>query len=334
MSPNDPIVSVVTPFYNTEGYLSECIVSVLAQARTDFEYILVDNQSTDRSSEIAAAAAKSDRRVRVVRTPQFFDQVANYNYALEQIGPSSRYVKIVQADDWIYPRCLAEMVELAEGHPEVAIVSSYDVKETEVRGAGLPPWRQVITGREACRLHLLEGVYMFGSPTTLMFRADIVRGRRPFYEAGRFHEDTEAVYEILRDHHFGFVPQVLSYSRVHSESIMGAARSYNPNQLDRLILVRLFGRDFLTPEEYVRCLAHAETRYYRCLARAALGRRSEGYWDYHRRGLATIGERIDPLRIAAAAVPVVADWVLTPKKIVRALRQALSGEGPLASRRH
>jgi glycosyltransferase involved in cell wall biosynthesis len=320
---SDPVISVVTPFFDTEAYLGECIESVLAQTRGDFEYILVDNHSADRSAEIAAAFARLDPRIRLVRPSEFLDQVANYNYAMEQIAPTSRYVKIVQADDWIFPGCLADMVELAEAHPEVTIVSSYDVKGADVRGAGLPPSRRVISGREAVRLYLLEGVYMFGSPTTLLFRADVVRGRKPFYAAERFHEDTEAVIEILRDTSFGFVPQVLSFSRVHDKSITGTVRSYDPNPLDRLILVKRYGKDFLDAAEYARCLEIAETRYYRCLGRAALARRHEGYWDYHRRGLATIGETLDRARVARGALPIVVDWAVTPKKVLRALRERL-----------
>jgi hypothetical protein len=199
---------------------------------------------------------------------------------------------------------------------------------TDVQGTGLPPWTRVISGRDACRLHLLEGIFMFGSPTALLVRADIVRARDPFYTEERFHEDTEAVYEILRDHDFGFIPQVLSYARVHAHSITGSVRSFDPNALDRLILVKMFGRDFLTPAEHADCLELAEERYYRKLARAVLARRSAAYWDYHRRGLATIGETIDRARLAAATVPTVLDFILTPKKIARALRKKVAPRRP------
>src|SRR5262245_47486686 len=99
-----PRVSVVTPFYNTERYLEECIRSVLGQTYTEFEYLLVDNWSTDRSREIAADYARQDARIRLVRNPVFVGQVENYNGALAQIAPESSYCKLVQADDWLYPR--------------------------------------------------------------------------------------------------------------------------------------------------------------------------------------------------------------------------------------
>ena len=58
-----PLVSVVTPFYNSTQYLAECIESVLAQTHGEFEYILSDNCSTDGSTDIAESYARRDSRI-------------------------------------------------------------------------------------------------------------------------------------------------------------------------------------------------------------------------------------------------------------------------------
>ena len=58
-----PFLSVVTPFYNTQAYLKECIESVLGQSYRNFEYILVDNCSNDGSLDIAEYYAKRDSRI-------------------------------------------------------------------------------------------------------------------------------------------------------------------------------------------------------------------------------------------------------------------------------
>ena len=68
-------VSVVTPFRNVVSYLSQCIESVLAQSHTNIEYILSDNGSSDGSTAIAESYAKRDRRIRLVRQPQFLSRL-------------------------------------------------------------------------------------------------------------------------------------------------------------------------------------------------------------------------------------------------------------------
>ena len=133
----EPLASVVTPFHNTEAYVAECIESVLPQSPENFEYILVDNQSTDRSAVIASEYAGKDRRIRLLRTERLLPQVPNYNFALEDMAPTNAYCKVVKADDWLFPRYLTEMVALAEAQPTTAIVSSHRLIETELGGRGL-----------------------------------------------------------------------------------------------------------------------------------------------------------------------------------------------------
>jgi len=320
-----PVVSVVTPFYNTAAYLDACIASVRAQTRSDFEYVLVDNCSTDGSSEIAKRHAQADPRIRVTRNERFLTQVQNYNHALAQIAPATRYVKVVQADDMLFPRCLEDMVGLAAAHPRVALVSSYFLYGRTVDGDGLPLERTVLSGRDACRLHLIDGIFLFGSPTTQMFRADIVRGRTPFWAEGRLHEDTEAVFEILRDHDFGFVHQVLSFSRVDSASIMGSISDFGSARLDKLIILERFGRDFLSPGEFDQYATDFRERYRRFLAEAWLDRRETAFWEFHRKGLATIGADIEPLAIARHAVPALVDSLLAPRlvAVLRRVKRAI-----------
>ena len=154
-SPGAPLVSVVTPFYNTAEYLRECIESVLAQTFRDFEYLLVNNHSTDGSDRIAEEYAKRDPRIRLVHNERFVGQVENYNGALAQISLASRYVKVVQADDWIFPECLERMVGLAERYPTVGLVGSYYLEGHRVQGWGVPLKTAVIAGGETCRGHMI-----------------------------------------------------------------------------------------------------------------------------------------------------------------------------------
>lgn len=62
----NPQISVIVPVYNGERYLHECIESILNQSFTDFELILVDDGSLDKSGQICDEYAKKDQRIRVI----------------------------------------------------------------------------------------------------------------------------------------------------------------------------------------------------------------------------------------------------------------------------
>jgi glycosyltransferase involved in cell wall biosynthesis len=322
--PSPAFVSVVSPIYNTEPYLEECIRSVLQQTHEHFEYILVDNQSQDRSREIAADYAAKDRRVKLVRTPTFFPQVDNFNFSLGLISGTSRYTKMVLSDDWIFPQCLAQMVALADANPRVGVVGSYRLIGNQGGGFGLPVERAVVSGREACRMHLLDGIFLFGTPTTVLYRSDLVRRRASFFRAGRIHFDTDLMFELLQEHDFGFVHQVLSFCRQRAESITASAQDYYPVALDRMALVLNHGRSFLNADEYQHCLAGAERFFYDGLARGWLAHPTAypngDFWQFQKKGLATAGATIRPTRLARAVARVALKTVANPLDVAKALR--------------
>ena len=241
----EPLVSIVTPFYNTDEYLAECIESVLAQTYQNWEYILVNNCSTDRSSEIAQSYLGKDQRIRLIRNGSFLTQVQNYNHALRQISSESKYCKIVQADDWIFPECISRMVEIADANPSVGIVSSFSVTKERVLNCGLPYERNCFNGHDVCRKALLEEQHYFGSPTSVLLRSEIIRQRNQFYTENHPYEDTDSCYDILQKWDFGFVYQILSYIRTQNSSIVSIARTFDPYYLDFFIAVSKYGHIYL-----------------------------------------------------------------------------------------
>ncbi len=293
MSHQQPLVSVVTPFYNTRDYLAECIESVLRQTYENWEYVLVDNCSTDGSEEIAVQyAVRFPDKVRLIHTSAFLSQVQNYNFALTCISPNGKYCKMVQADDWIFPDCVRAMVEVAEAHPSVGIVSAYELAGESVQLDGLPYFESEVGGRETCRRYFLKGTYLFGTPTSLLMRAEIARRRLPFYDE-RFapFEDGHACFDLLKDWDLGFVHQVLTFSRRNNDSILSRVTPSGLLLFFRLAAVVAHGRDFLTPGEYARCLRDAEREYFRFLSSHACSIHGPGneFWELNRNALATIG---------------------------------------------
>ena len=100
----------------------------------------------------------------------------------EELSAHSQYCKVLHADDWLFPDCLTRMVEVANAHPSVGIVGAYRLCGDHVDLDGLPYPSTVVPGREICRSFLrltsgLGGVWVFGSPSSLLIRSDLIRRR-------------------------------------------------------------------------------------------------------------------------------------------------------------
>jgi glycosyltransferase involved in cell wall biosynthesis len=309
---NEPLVSVVTPFHNTAPYLKQCIESVLAQTYLSFEYLLVDNCSTDGSGEIAETYARHDSRIRLLRHSQLLSQVQNYNSALEQISEHSKYCKVVQADDYIFPDCLKSMVQVFEQSESIGLVSSYDLKGDIVRGSGFPRHLSLLSGKEVAQYYLRGGVFVFGSPTTVMYRSSLVRYQKPFYEEGLLHEDTEKCMQILEHWDFGFVHQVLSFVRTGNESISSSASAFQSGALDHYIIVQRYAPVFLPSHEAAAVRQKSKREYYRVLAGQGIRLRGSAFWHYHKQGLRGLGETLHAFDLAFGIIRELLWMVVNP----------------------
>src|SRR3984893_17770800 len=263
----EPLVCVLTPVYNGEKLLAGCIRSVLAQTYSNFEYIIVNNCSTDRTLEIAESFAKQDSRIRIHNNSEFLSVVDNHNKAFSLIPEGAKYSKNVDADDWIFPNCIAEMVKLAEEYPTVGMVTSYVLCGSRIGWDGLPYPSTFVKGSDVCRLRLLKGIKVFGGPSASLLRASVVKEMQPFYKLGNYHGDTEAYLDLFQKHDFGFVHQVLSYNREGGEDsrttgYLERVNSYPAADIEELVK---FGPAYLTKEECDKRLRGAIKEYYKFL---------------------------------------------------------------------
>lgn len=129
-------VSIVITVYNRERFVAKAIESVLAQTYQDFELIVWDDGSTDKSVEIAQAFAKRDRRIRVVAAEHLGQGCALKAAIAEAKGT---YIGQLDSDDLLAPTALEETVAVLDTHPEVGLVyTSYEVidEEDQILGAG------------------------------------------------------------------------------------------------------------------------------------------------------------------------------------------------------
>lgn len=318
-SASQPLVSIVTPLYNNVEHLSECVESILAQTYSNWDLSIANNCSTDGSAEIARRYAAADSRIRVHENSEFLPAIANHNAALRLISPASKYCKVVFADDRIFPECLERMVSVAEEHASVGIVGAYVLEGRTVTSTGLPRPNTFFSGREICRRHLLDKIYVFGSANSLLYRADLVRNRSPFFNEANIHADNELCFALLRTCDFGFVHQVLTATRLREGSLNTKSLEMQTSLPDWLHILLAYGPSYLNDEELKSLLDEHLARYYRLLGKSALQRWDREFWTYHSTNMIKAGVGFSRARLARGIVEVLWDLALNPKGTVEKL---------------
>lgn len=117
-----PRLSIGLPVFNGENYLAAALDSILAQTYRDFELIISDNASTDRTEEICLSYAAKDRRVHYFRNRTNIGGGRNFNRAFELA--SGEYFKWHAHDDLLRPEFLARCVEVLDNDPSIILVHS------------------------------------------------------------------------------------------------------------------------------------------------------------------------------------------------------------------
>lgn len=314
---SEPRVGIFTPVYNGEAYLEQCISSVLAQRYSNWRYLILDNCSTDRSLEIARLFAAKDSRITVVSNEQFLPVIANHNQAISKIDTEAVYCKPLMADDWLFEDCIEKMVAVAEQSPTIGLVSCYATDGANVLWDGLPLQRMPIEGREICRSRLLGGPYVFGSPSSMLIRAELVRRKRPFYNQDNLHADVEACFDLLSNCNFGFAYQVLVFNRIHTESVTTAVSGIRSIEAGTFRMFCKFGKVYLTPTEFREHLRWRVRRYYRMLAMESCKKQDQEFWGFHARVFKESGLKFSRFRLASAVLQQVAAFICNPVKILK-----------------
>lgn len=118
---DDTLVSIITPTYNHEKYIKECINSVLQQAYSNWEMIIVDDGSSDNTYSIAKEFASTDSRIRVFTQKNIgiFRLSETYNFALSQ--SNGKYVAVLEGDDVWLPEKLSLQVMELEANEKVVL---------------------------------------------------------------------------------------------------------------------------------------------------------------------------------------------------------------------
>jgi len=117
-----PKVSIIVPVYKAEAYLHRCVDSILAQTFTDFELLLIDDGSPDRSGEICDEYAQKDSRIRVIHKENGGVSSARQRGLDEAVG---EYTIHADPDDWVEPNMLEELYKKAKQDDADIVICDY-----------------------------------------------------------------------------------------------------------------------------------------------------------------------------------------------------------------
>jgi len=228
-----PWVTVLMPVYNGERYVAQAIESVLGQTHRAFEFLIMDDGSTDDTPRILAEYATRAKCIRVVRHANM-DQPATLNRGLQL----ARYdwVAIIDHDDVCLPQRLERQIAVLADVPEARLIGTW-VKEINAAGVEIGTRCSGPTSAEEFRALNAAGRRVpLTHPSVLMHRPTILAlgGYDPAFGSSA---DTELWTRVATENAIVVVPEPLVLYRIHSQS-MSFRRMFEQREMLRWILAR------------------------------------------------------------------------------------------------
>jgi glycosyltransferase involved in cell wall biosynthesis len=218
-----PRVSVVTTVYNGEPYVDRAIPSILGQTFQDFEWILVDDGSQDRTGEILRELAGRDSRVRAF-SPGRLGITGAANFGLSQAR--GQYIARQDFDDRSYPDRLKLQVEFLDAHPQVGVVGGYYMLVDEIRGeryVRMPPLKH------SELIPAMAKAIPFAN-TLVAFRKQVWTDAGGYPEVADLEDLLLWIKAAKLGWRFATIPEVLGEHFVHSTSFFHRSFKYAERQ--------------------------------------------------------------------------------------------------------
>lgn len=244
MTPSDassegrrPFVSIGLPVYNGSAHLPEALDSIAAQSLTDYEVVICDNASTDRTQAICEARARQDARIRYSRNSSNIGADRNYDRCFEL--SSGKYFLALAHDDRLHPDYLASVVRVLESDPAVVFchTRAFRIDETgAVLGTTDPqPFSQSTRPHErfARAIAARPSIACLG-----VVRSSVLRQVPPL--CGYPNSDAYRQAEFGLRGRLVEIPEVLFYKRDYQKSVGNTPiyerlRWSNPSKADQVI---------------------------------------------------------------------------------------------------
>lgn len=223
-----PKISIIVPVYNVEAYLEKCVESILNQTFTDYEVILINDGSTDRSGRICEEYAMKDDRIVVIHKDNGgLSSARNTGLAFAK----GDFVGFVDSDDYIGSNMYKELYDLCVNHHCDIAVCKFG-SDTENKSDHVNGEYQIIMNNQEAMEQLFRGVLFRFSVCNKLFRKQCFNGVQ--FPNGRIHEDLATTYKLFsKAKKVGF-KNFIGYvyvKRIHS--ILNS--QYNSRRLDSFL---------------------------------------------------------------------------------------------------
>lgn len=227
------MVSVIIPTYNRAGTLMRSIQSVIRQSYPEWELIIVDDGSTDATSDLVRPLAEQDMRIRYIQCPENKGQAAARNTGIR--ASKGEYIAFQDSDDCWMPDKLQKQVSMMEAHPEYGIVYGQVVyDESGILSAPYPP---VSAGEQVFEACLKQN--QIGTPTMLV-RKEVFDAIGLFDTSLAALEDYELALRITKNYPAGFLaePVLTAYKSMDSVS-----RNLGNHLISSCIILRKYEKE-------------------------------------------------------------------------------------------
>lgn len=207
-------ILVFVPTYNSEKYLRECLDSVLNQTFQDWECVISDDASTDKSVEIAREYEKKDSRFKVLTHRENVGAANNWNRAKE--NNKSFATKILCADDYLFNESLERQLKLLKIFNTSIVFSERKILLPRGRlvHPKLPKYSQSLSFNEAFSLYIKSGRNIFGEPVGALFNTKSLISAKTFNPNFEFALDTSCYAAIAHNKNVTFDSNIVGVFRV------------------------------------------------------------------------------------------------------------------------
>lgn len=221
-----PKISVVMPVYNGEKYLRESIDSILDQTLDDFEFIIIDDGSTDSTESIIKSY--QDSRIRYIKNEINLGVARTLNRGLD--AAKGEYIARMDADDIAVPDRFEKQVAFMDKHKNIAICSGI----MEYFGEIEMPECYTVFGVENMRINMLFDSCLY-HPAVMMRRSIIETEHYRYDNAFDKVEDYELWTRLMLKHDIDNIPSLLLRYRIHKNQV---TKNYTKEHKDRAAKVR------------------------------------------------------------------------------------------------